>query len=138
MTRPPYIYFNIGPTGAQYSEPSVIMKSDIQERTNLIAVYKSIKFQNLLSVVVNYHVEGIMNEIIQLLINKTAQKKHLHFLQIPPGKLMNDIVYNISTVNYSTVKVQAIPIILSILREKFPDSKVSSDKALSYIVVDWT
>jgi hypothetical protein len=88
--------------------------------------------------VVNYHVEGIINKIIQLLINNTGQKKHLHFLQVPPGRIMDEIVYTLSSVNYDAVKGQAVPIIVSIVQAKFSDSKVTSDKAMTYVLVDWS
>jgi len=135
-TRPPYPYFNIGSTGTV--EPGVITKAQLKQRTDLVDKYKMVKFEDVLTVVVNYHIEGIINEIIQLLINNTGQKKHLHFLQVPPGKIMDEIVYNLSSVNYDTVKTQAVPIIISILQTKFPDSKVTSDKELSYVMVDWS
>ena len=73
-----------------------------------------------------------------MLINNTGQKKHMYFLQVPPGKLMDEIVYNLSNVTYDTVKVQAVPIIIGILQTKFPDSSIKSDASLSSIVVDWT
>jgi hypothetical protein len=62
----------------------------------------------------------------------------LHFLQVPPGKIVDEIVYNLSSVNYDAVKGKAVPLIISILQSKFPDSKVISDKALTYIMVDWS
>jgi hypothetical protein len=138
MTRPPYTYFNIGSTGAQFSEPTTLSKAELQERTIVVEKYRNIKFQNLLTVVVNYHVEGIINGIIQILINNTGQTKHMYFLQVPPGKVMDEIVYNLSSISYDTVKVQAVPLILGILQKKFPDSDIKSDASLSYIIVDWS
>ena len=134
--RPPYKYFNIGPTGAV--EPTVITKAQLQQRTALVNQYTLVKFQSLLSLIVNYHVETAINNIIQILINNTGQKKHLHFLQVPPGKIMDEIVYTLPTVNYDSVKIQAVPIIVSILQAKFPNSRVINDKALSYVLIDWS
>jgi len=134
--RPPYLYFNIGSTGT--IAPSIIYKADLQQRLALVSVYQQVKFQNLLMVVVNYHVEGVINGIIQILINNTGQKKTVRYLQTPPSNLMNDIVYNLSTVNYTSVIIQAIPIIISILKEQFPDSNIMSDTAGTYIIIDWT
>ena len=51
---------------------------------------------------------------------------------------MDEIVYTLSTVNYDAVKSQAVPIIVSIIQAKFPDSKVTNDRPLSYVLVDWT
>ena len=101
-------------------------------------MYEKVKFENLLTAIVNYHVEGAINDIIQILINNTGQRKHLRYLQIPPGKIMNELVYNLSTVNYSSVKLQAIPIILRILKEQFPDSIVKADPLSTYILIDWS
>ena len=86
----------------------------------------------------NYHVDGVLNQIIQILIDNTGQKQHIHALEIPPGKIMDQITYNLSTVNYESVKIQAVPIILRILQAKFPDSIISTDNKLNYVMVDWT
>ena len=51
---------------------------------------------------------------------------------------MDEIVYNLSSVTYDTVKVQAVPIILGILQTKFPDSSIKTDASLTSIIVDWT
>jgi len=87
---------------------------------------------------VNYHIDGVINEIIQILIDNTGQKKHIRALEVPPGKIMDQITYNLSTVNYESVKIQAVPIIVRILQAKFPDSIISTDTKLNYVMVDWT
>ena len=51
---------------------------------------------------------------------------------------MDEIVYTLSTVNYDAVKSQAVPIIVGIIQQKFIDSRVINDKALSYILIDWS
>ena len=51
---------------------------------------------------------------------------------------MDEIVYTLSTVNYDSVKIQAVPIIIGIIQQKFIDSRVISDKALTYVLVDWS
>jgi hypothetical protein len=76
--------------------------------------------------------------IIQILINNTGQTSHLHYLQVPPGKISENVIYDIPCVNYNTVKADAIPIIISILQAKFVDSVISVDKKNTYISVDWT
>ena len=135
LMRPPYTYFNIGPTGT--TDPSAITRVQLNEKNDLVAKYTQIKFQHLLTLIVNYHVEGVINGIIQILINNTGQTSHLHYLQVPPGKIMDQIVYNLSNVNYDTVKTQAIPIIIQLLQAKFIDSVISVNKQNTYIMVDW-
>jgi hypothetical protein len=136
--RPKYVYFNIGPTGAQSSEPTTLLKVDLNQRITLVDKYTQIKIQELLEILVNYHVEGIINQIIQILINNTGQTKHIHFLNIAPGKLVSSIMYTLPNINFDTVKFQAIPLIKSMIQAKFLDSKVTVDPQNTYITVDWT
>jgi len=110
----------------------------MNQRLDLVNQYTTIKIQDLLTVVVNYHVETIINQIIQILINNTKQTSHLHYLQIPPGVVMEKLVFNLSTVKYDTIKLQAIPFIISILQEKFVDSVITVNKQKTYISIDWT
>ena len=136
--RPKYVYYNIGSTGAQSSEPTTLLKVDLNQRITLVNTYTQIKIQELLEILVNYHVEGIINNIIQILINNTGQTKHIYFLNITPGKLVSSIMYTLPNVNFDTVKFQAIPIIKSIIQARFLDSRVTVDSQNTYITVDWT
>jgi hypothetical protein len=87
---------------------------------------------------VNYHVEGIINGIIQILINRTGQTKHIYFLKITTGKLASSLMYTLPNINFDTVKFQAIPIIKSLVQARFTDSRVTLDPQNTYITVDWT
>jgi hypothetical protein len=132
---PPYIYFNLGITGA--TEPNIITREMIKERKQLVDQYTLVKTQDILTTVVNYHVETIINQIIQILINNNTQTSHLHYLQVPPGKISENVIYDIPCLNYDSVKPQAIPLIISILQTRFVDSVISVDKKNTYITVDW-
>jgi hypothetical protein len=114
------------------------MKADLQQRLYLVSTFQQIKKETILEMVVNYHVEGVINSIIQILINNTGQKRHTHNLQVPPGKLLDNITYNLTTVTYNSVKGTSIPIIQNILQQRFPDSKISVDRNKMYITVDWS
>ena len=92
----------------------------------------------MLEILVNYHVEGIINKIIQILINNTGQTKHLHFLQVTTGKLVDNIIYTLPNLTFDSLKFQAIPIILSLIKKKFPDSRVTVSSQNTFITVDWT
>ena len=136
--QPYYMYFNIGSTGAKYFEPTVLLKANLNQRTNLVQIYTQIKTQELLEILVNYHVEGRVNGIIQILITNPKQTRHLHFLKISPGKLVSNVMYNLPNINFDTVKFQAIPIIKSMIQARFPDSRVTVDSQNTYIIIDWT
>lgn len=136
--QPYYTYFNIGSTGAKYYEPTVLLKANLNQRTTLVQTYTQIKTQELLETLVNYHVEGIVNGIIQILINNPKQTKHMYFLKITPGKLVSNITYTLPNINFDTVKFQAIPIIKSMIQARFPDSIVTLDSQNTHIIVDWT
>ena len=92
----------------------------------------------MLEILVNYHVEGIINKIIQILINNTGQTKHLYFLQITTGKLVDEVMYTLPNLTFDTLKFQAIPIILSLIQNKFPDSRVTVNSQNTFITVDWS
>ena len=136
--RPEYMYYNLGSTGLKYSEPSILSKAALNQRTTLVQTYTQIKIQELLETLVNYHVEGIVNGIIQILINNTKQTKHIYFLKITPEKLVSNLKYTLPNINFDTVKFQAIPIIKSIIQARFSDSRVEVDSQNTYISVDWT
>ena len=134
----PYIYYNIGPPPARTAEPAILTKANLQQRLTLVSTFQQIKRETILEMVVNYHIEGIINSIIQILINNTGQKRHTHNLQVPPGKLLDSITYNLTTVTYNSVRGTSIPIIQNILQQRFPDSKISVDRNRMYITVDWS
>jgi hypothetical protein len=111
--------------------PATITKANLQERNALVSIFQQINFQKVLSIFVNYHVESIMDNIIEIIGKNTGQKKYLHTLVIPPGLDTN-------LVNISLIKIEAVRIIINILQSRFVDSLFRSDNAFTYIIVDWS
>ena len=135
---PPYPYFNIGPTGAEDTLANTLTKSQLQQRTNLIATYQEYQSQQALMVIVNYHMVDIINNIIQLLINNNGRTKYVYYLQIPPTLLRDKIPNLLSTTTYAALRPQMIPILINTLQQKFTDSLIILDQQETYIIVDWT
>ena len=135
---PPYPYFNIGPTGAEDSLANTLTKSQLEQRTILITTYQEYQSQQALMLIVNYHMEAIINNIIQLLINNRGRTKCVYFLQIPPTLILDNIPNILSTITYTTLKPQVIPILVNCLRLKFPDSLIILDPQNTFVIVDWT